>query len=59
MPEAFSVVSGVLTGFAVYKTNDNNLVLDKNLKDIVNTVIEDGKDVLDQAKELTEKNKEE
>lgn len=34
---AFSVVSGVLTGFVFYKTNDNNLVLDKNLKDIVNT----------------------
>ena len=34
-------------------------ITEEEAKDIVNTVIEDGKDVLDQAKELTEKNKEE
>lgn len=34
-------------------------ITEEEAKDIMNTVIEDGKDVLDQAKELTEKNKEE
>ena len=34
-------------------------ITEEEAKDIIDTVIEDGKDVLDQAKELTEKNKEE
>ena len=33
-------------------------VTEEEAKDIIDTVIEDGKDVLDQAKELTNKNKE-
>ena len=33
-------------------------ITEEEAKDIMNTVIEDGKDVLDQAKELTDKNKE-
>lgn len=33
-------------------------ITDEEAKDIMNTVIEDGKDVLDQAKEITNKNKE-
>ena len=33
-------------------------ITEEEAKDIMNTVIEDGKDVLDQAKELTNKNKE-
>lgn len=33
-------------------------ITEEEAKDIMNTVIEDGKDVLDQAKELTEKKKE-
>ena len=34
-------------------------ITEEEAKDIMNTVIEDGKDVLDQAKELTDKNKKE
>lgn len=34
-------------------------ITEDEAKDIMNTVIEDGKDVLDQAKELTDKNKKE
>lgn len=33
-------------------------ITDEEAKDIMNTVIEDGKDVLDQAKEITNKKKE-
>ena len=33
-------------------------ITEDEAKDIMNTVIEDGKDVLDQAKEITNKNKE-
>ena len=33
-------------------------ITEEEAKDIMNTVIEDGKDVLDEAKELTNKNKE-
>lgn len=33
-------------------------ITEEEAKDIMNTVIEDGKDVLDQAKEITNKNKE-
>ena len=33
-------------------------ITEEEAKDIMNTVIEDGKDVLDQAKELTDKKKE-
>ena len=33
-------------------------ITEEEAQDIMNTVIEDGKDVLDQAKELTDKNKE-
>ena len=33
-------------------------ITEEEAKDIMDTVIEDGKDVLDQAKELTNKNKE-
>lgn len=34
-------------------------ITEEEAKDIMNTVIEDGKEVLDQAKELTDKNKKE
>lgn len=34
-------------------------ITEDEAKDIMNTVIEDGKEVLDQAKELTDKNKKE
>lgn len=34
-------------------------ITEEEAKDIMNTVIEDGKDVLDKAKELTDKNKKE
>ena len=34
-------------------------ITEDEAKDIIDTVIEDGKDVLDQAKELTDKNKKE
>ena len=34
-------------------------ITEEEAKDIIDTVIEDGKDVLDQAKELTDKNKKE
>ena len=33
-------------------------ITEEEAKDIIDTVIEDGKDVLDQAKEITNKNKE-
>ena len=33
-------------------------ITEEEAKDIMNTIIEDGKDVLDQAKELTDKKKE-
>ena len=34
-------------------------ITEEEAKDIMNTVVEDGKEVLDQAKELTDKNKKE
>ena len=42
-----------------YQDQINGLITEEEAKDIINTVIEDGKDVLDQAKELTNKNNKE
>ena len=38
--------------------NPPSHITEEEAKDIMNTVIEDGKDVLDQAKEITNKKKE-
>ena len=48
--------------YVIHKIKDakkDGHITEEEAKDIMNTVIEDGKDVLDQAKELTDKNKKE